>query len=131
MMTVLYGSMLYRSMLLLAEAEPAGEPASRGLFGGSMFPAVIGITFLFYFLILRPQKQRDSSHRSLIDNLKKNDRVVTIGGIYGTVTNVQRESDEVTIKIDEATNTKLRVTFNAIARVITEDDAEGSKTAKA
>ena len=56
--------------------------------------------------------------------------MVTIGGIYGTVTNVQRESDEVTLKVDEATNAKLRVTLNSIARVITEDDAEGSNATK-
>ena len=45
--------------------------------------------------------------------------MVTIGGIYGVVVNVQREQDEVTIKVDESTNAKLRVTINAIARVVT------------
>jgi preprotein translocase subunit YajC len=116
--------------ILLAEADAPADPVqNRGLFGG-LWPAVIGITILYIFLFLKPQRQRDSAHRALLDNLKKNDRVVTIGGIYGTVTNVQRESDEVTLKVDEATNAKLRVTFNSIARVITEDDAEGSNAAK-
>ncbi|HEX4142062.1 MAG TPA: preprotein translocase subunit YajC [Pirellulales bacterium] len=116
--------------ILLAEADaPADAVQNRGLFG-SMWPAVIGITILYIFLFLRPQRQRDTAHKTLLENLKKNDRVVTIGGIYGTVTNVQRESDEVTLKVDEATNAKLRVTFNSIARVITEDDAEGSSAAK-
>jgi preprotein translocase subunit YajC len=113
---------------LLAEVDADAAP-KNGVFG-TMLPALMGIFILFYFLILRPQRQRDSSHRTQLDSLKKNDRVVTIGGIYGTVTNVQRESDEVTLKVDEATNAKLRVTFNSIARVITEDDAEGSKAAK-
>ena len=110
-------------------AEAPADPQNRGLFG-SLWPAVIGITILYVFLFLKPQRQRDTAHRTLLENLKKNDRVVTIGGIYGTVTNVQRESDEVTLKVDEATNAKLRVTFNSIARVITEDDAEGSNAAK-
>ena len=45
----------------------------------------------------------------MLQNLKKNDRVVTIGGIYGTVVNAQKDLDEVTIKVDESTNTKLRM----------------------
>jgi preprotein translocase subunit YajC len=50
--------------------------------------------------------------------------VVTIGGIYGVVVNVNRESDEVTLKIDEATNAKMRVTVGAVARILGEDSAE-------
>ncbi len=73
-------------------------------------------------MIAKPQRQRDAAHKGLLQNLKKNDRVVTIGGIYGVVVNVQRDQDEVTIKVDESTNAKLRVTFNAIARVVTADE---------
>ena len=58
-----------------------------------------------------------------MESLKKNDRVVTIGGIYGVVANVQRDADRVTIKVDEATNTKIDVTFGAVARVVS-DQAE-------
>ncbi len=53
---------------------------------------------------------------------------MTIGGIYGVVMNVQRDTDEVTLKIDEANNTKMRVTFGAIGRVVG-DDVPGEKTA--
>ena len=52
--------------------------------------------------------------------------MVTIGGIYGVVTNVHREADEVTIKVDEATNTKLRMTLGSIARVLV-DEPSGDK----
>ncbi|HEY1785469.1 MAG TPA: preprotein translocase subunit YajC [Pirellulales bacterium] len=114
--------------ILLAEADAADPAQGRGLFG--MLPAMIIIMILYFVLFLRPQRQRDSAHRTQLEGLKKNDRVVTIGGIYGTVTNVQRESDEVTLKVDEATNAKLRVTLNSIARVITEDNAEGSSAPK-
>jgi preprotein translocase subunit YajC len=114
--------------ILLAEAaeEEAARPAP---FGGLLLP-MVAIMILYFFLFLRPQRARDAAQRTQLESLKKNDRVVTIGGIYGTVTNVQRESDEVTLKVDEATNAKLRVTCNAIARIITEDDAEGGKAAK-
>ena len=65
----------------------------------------------------------------MIEAIKKNDRVVTVGGIYGVVTNVRREADEVTIKVDESTNTKIRLTFSSITKVVTSDDS-GEKSSK-
>ncbi|MEX0979008.1 MAG: preprotein translocase subunit YajC [Pirellulales bacterium] len=76
---------------------------------------------LYYFMILRPERRKQSGHRTQLEALKKNDRVVTIGGIYGVVMNVQRDADEVTLKVDEANNTKIRVTFGAIGRVLTDE----------
>lgn len=95
----------------------------------SILPAFAMIGLLYYFMIIKPQQRCDASHKGLLQNLKKNDRVVTIGGIYGVVVNVQREQDEVTIKVDESTNTKLHLTFNAIARVVT-DEADSDKSTK-
>jgi preprotein translocase subunit YajC len=46
--------------------------------------------------------------------------------MYGVVTNVHREADEVTLKVDETTNTKIRVQFSAISRVLGEDDSSSS-----
>jgi preprotein translocase subunit YajC len=85
------------------------------------------IGLLFYFILLRPERRKHKEHASLLSNLKKNDKVVTIGGIYGKVFDVQREQDRVTLKIDEATNTKIDVTFAAIARVILDQPAESEK----
>lgn len=87
-------------------------------------PALMVIVVLFYFLMIRPERRKQAAHRNLLQGLKKNDRVVTIGGIYGVVTNVQRDSDEVTIKVDEASNAKLRVTFGAVARVVTDESSK-------
>ncbi len=84
---------------------------------------VVPIGLLFYFLMIRPQQRERGQRKSMIEALKKNDRIVTIGGVYGVVTNVRREDDEVTIKVDEANNTKLRITFGAIARVIVEESS--------
>jgi len=97
--------------------------AAAGQEGGSFIPLpylFAGLALLFYFMILRPETRRKNDHRKLLEGLKKNDRVLTIGGIYGVVTNVQRESDRVTIKVDESNNTKLDVTFASIAQVIAE-----------
>lgn len=76
------------------------------------------ILLIFWFLLIRPQQREQSKRKSMLEALKKNDRVITAGGIYGVVTNVHREIDEVTIKVDETTNTKLRVTLGSITRVL-------------
>ena len=62
----------------------------------------------------------------MLEAVKKNDRVITAGGIYGVVTNVHREADEVTIKVDEATNTKLRLTLSSITRVLGDEPSAES-----
>jgi preprotein translocase subunit YajC len=105
----------------------AADPAQPG--GGLLdfMPALIAIGFLFYFMMIRPERRRAASHKALLEGLKKNDRVLTIGGIYGTVTNVQRETDEVTIRVDETNNVKLRVQFGSIARILG-DEASSDKT---
>lgn len=102
----------------------AEQGAPGGGFGSMLIPFLM-IIVLFYFLMIRPQRNKEKAHKTLLNALKKNDRVVTIGGIYGVVTQVQREVDEVILKVDEATNAKIRVTFGSIARVITEEKDGG------
>ena len=100
------------------------QPEPPGL--GSMLPGLIAIMVFFYFLILRPQKNKERAMQDLVNNLKEKDRVVTIGGIHGVVTNVQRDREEVTLRVDESTGAKLRVSLSAIARVVTDENkAEG------
>jgi len=106
---------------LFAEEAPGGAPAGGGdpwgLFS-SPIPVLVLIFVLFYFMLIRPQRREQARRQAMLAEVKKNDRVLTAGGIYGVVTNVRREADEVTIKVDEATNTKLRVTLSSIARVL-------------
>jgi preprotein translocase subunit YajC len=117
------------SILLLAEdAAPGGAQTAPGPAGllPMLFPLVL-IFALFYFLIMRPERRKQADHKSLLESLKKNDRVVTIGGIYGVVSNVQRDDDRVTLKVDETNNTKLDVTFSSIARVLVEQTETEAK----
>ncbi|OHB57880.1 MAG: preprotein translocase subunit YajC [Planctomycetes bacterium GWF2_50_10] len=74
---------------------------------------------LMYFMLFRGPKKQRAQQAKLISSLKKNDRVRTIGGIFGTVIDVR--DDEVTLKIDESNNTKIRVAPEAISRVLTDD----------
>ena len=93
------------------EADPTG-----GLF--SMMLPFVAIFALFYFILIRPQRREQSRRQAMLGEVKKNDRVLTAGGVYGVVANVNRDADEVTVKVDEATNTKLRLTLGSIARVL-------------
>jgi preprotein translocase subunit YajC len=114
-------SSLY-SFVLFAEAAAKPEGPSSLLVGPLLPMLVVGI--LFYLMILRPERTKRNDHTELVSNLKKNDRIVTIGGIFGTVVNAQKDSEEVVVKVDESANTKLRILRSAISRVITAENAD-------
>ena len=86
------------------------------------------IGFLFWWLLIRPQQQEKKHRQAMLSTLKKNDRVITAGGIYGVVTNVHREVDEITIKVDEATNVKLRMTVASIVRIVGDESSTDSSS---
>ena len=110
---------------LVAQAAAEGQ-ANDPYMLPRLLITFLPIMVLFYFLFIKPQKKKEQEMRDLIGNLKENDRVVTIGGIYGVVTNVQRDAERATIRVDEATGTKLRVNMSAIARVVTAEDQDSS-----
>jgi preprotein translocase subunit YajC len=116
-------ALLYHSLLLAEDAQPQADTNALP----RLLLMVMGFGFLMYFLLFRPQKRKEEEFRRLVAELKENDHVVTVGGIHGVVTNVQREAERVTIRVDESTGTKLRVSMSSIARVIT-DNGEVSKT---
>jgi preprotein translocase subunit YajC len=84
----------------------------------SYAPFII-ILIIMYLFIFRGPKKKQKQHAQMVDSLKKNDRVRTIGGIFATVIDVRDK--EVVIKIDESNNTKMRVSPGAIASVITDE----------
>jgi preprotein translocase subunit YajC len=98
----------------------AGNGENSMMLLQSMLPFV-AIFVLFYFLLIRPQKREQSRRRDMLAAVKKNDRVLTAGGVYGIVTNVRPDADEVTIKVDESTNTKLRMTLSSVTRVMSDE----------
>lgn len=106
---------------LLAQAP---QPTPPG--GGTMdilFPLLLGVAFV-YFFIIRPQKREQEEKQQLLSALKKNDRVVTTGGMYGTIVNIKE--DEVTLRVDDQAKVKIRFAKAAIAKVVG-TDAEGEK----
>ncbi|MBI5123945.1 MAG: preprotein translocase subunit YajC [Candidatus Omnitrophica bacterium] len=72
---------------------------------------IILIFVIFYFLLIRPQKKTQDEHKKMTQNLKKNDEVITSGGIHGTIMNVKDTT--VTLRVDD--NVKLEVQKNSIS----------------
>ena len=114
-------------ILLLAQ-DNAQEGTSGSLMG--MLPLFAMLAALFYFMVLRPERQKQKKQKDRLGTLKKNDRVVTIGGIHGVVVNIQREADEITLKVDEANNTRIRFSFSSVGRVVSDEDSEDSSESK-
>jgi preprotein translocase subunit YajC len=102
-----------------------GDVAEEGNQNPYWWLPLVAIGVLFYFMMIRPQKREQSKRQSLLDSLKKNDKVVTIGGIIGTIAAISPDSDEVTVKVDE--NTRMRFRRSSIQQVVTaETEAEKS-----
>jgi len=94
------------SPILLAQQSGG----SGGLFG-LLLPLVL-IGLVFYFFIYRPQQQREQEHEEMVANLEQGDKIVTIGGIHGTVQRI--DEDSILAQIDSK-GTKIRVDKQAIA----------------
>jgi preprotein translocase subunit YajC len=112
---------------LLAQADGAPPNIWQGL----QLPLMVLMVFAMYiFIVQQPKAKREQQMRQqMLKNLKKNDHVLTTGGIYGVVTNVQLDADEVTIRVDDASNARLRMTLSSVARVLG-DDSAGDKEPK-
>ncbi len=78
------------------------------------------LIFVFYFMLIRPQKRRVEQHRRLIESIEVGDEIVTIGGLYGSVTAIGEEE----IEIEASPGVTLRFAKSAIARRIREDLAD-------
>jgi len=87
-------------------------PGSQAPTFVSLVPFIL-IMVVFYFLIIRPQQTQQKKHRELISRLKKNDEVITSGGIHGTIVNVKERT--FILRIDE--NVRIEVDKTAISSV--------------
>ena len=109
---------------------------AQGMFGGGgsggfdmLQLAPLALIFVvFYFLIIRPQQKKAKDHKAMVDSLRRGDRVVTSGGIVGTVTKVTNERE---ISLEIADGVRVRVMRGMIAEVMARTepagDAKGEK----
>ena len=110
--------------LLFAQATPA----PRG--DGGFLPTLIMLApaiLLFYFMMVRPQQTQEKKRRAMIDALKKNDRVLTQAGIFGTVVSISPDSDRVVLRLDDDGKVKVEFSKASIVRVV-DPSAEKDKT---
>jgi len=87
------------------------QPNSNAGMANILFLVVIfGI---FYFMLIRPQQKQQKKHKEMLNNLNKNDEVVTMGGIHGTIINVKEKT--FVLRVDD--NVKIEIDKNAISYV--------------
>ncbi|MCM3785568.1 preprotein translocase subunit YajC [Neobacillus mesonae] len=75
---------------------------------------------VFYFLLIRPQQKRQKEHRNLLNSLKKGDKVVTIGGLHGVITEVT--DDTIVLRVNDVT--KLTFNRSSISSVVPRETEE-------
>lgn len=104
-------------------AMGTGGEASGGAGGFGAFFPLIAMFAIFYFLLIRPQQKKQKEHRRMLSELKKGDRVVTTGGIYGRITGIT--DTMVTVEISEKVRVKVGRSY--VAGVVKTENAVTSK----
>jgi len=105
--------MTLAGFMTLLQATPTGRPQGSLGFFGALLPFVL-VFVIFYVLIIMPQRKRQKKHQAMVEQLKPGDRIITSGGIYGTVMGVQ--TDRIELKV--SANVKIDVTKSAVAVIL-------------
>lgn len=100
-----------------AMGAPGGQGGQAG--GPSSFLLIMIMFAIFYFLLIRPQQKKAKEHKAMIENLKKGNRVVTSGGIFGTIVSL----DDATVGLEIAEKVKIKVSRPNIAGLVNENKA--------
>jgi preprotein translocase subunit YajC len=111
--------MLMRS-IAWAQGSTGGSGSGTGTIL-SLVPFVL-IFVIFYFLLILPQQKKQKQQKAMMDSLKKGDKVITASGIWGTVTNLGKNT--VTLQIGD--NTKIKMQREFILRLRSDEDDKDS-----
>jgi len=104
-----------------AQADP-NTPATapkRSPWGGTQLIFLAAMLVLMYMILFRGPRKKQQQHRQMVQSLEKNHKVQTIGGIIGTIVDIK--DNEITLKIDESNNTKIKILRSAISRNLSKD----------
>ncbi len=101
---------------MISEAFAASGSAGGG--GGliAWLPMWIAIIAIMYFLIIRPQKKKQQDQDNMLRSLKKGDHVLTVSGIYGTISNIKENNSIIVLKI--ADNVRIEITLSSVAQKV-------------
>ena len=107
-------------------AKQVVEDKPAGPFGGlGYFPlAVAGVMVVYMLMSAKPKGNGSTNKTELLANLKKNDRVLTAGGILGTVVNHRSDAEYVTLRVDDSSGSRMQILASSIVRVITDEDSD-------
>lgn len=100
-----------------ANAPVGPAPTQKPFISPMLFLGLMLV--LFYFLIFRGPRKKQQQHKQMVQSLQKNDKVRTIGGIIGTVVDIK--DDEITLKVDESNNIKIKIASSAIGKNLSKD----------
>ncbi|MDI6801057.1 MAG: preprotein translocase subunit YajC [Thermodesulfovibrionales bacterium] len=103
----------------MGPAPQGGQPGGIQGIVGSLLPVIL-ICVVFYFLLIRPQQKKAKEHRQMLGSIKKGDKVITAGGIYGVVDSVSNNT--VVLKIAENVKVKFGKSYISAVRPATEED---------
>jgi preprotein translocase subunit YajC len=112
--------------LLFAENARAPETGSNVL---STLVPLLPIPILFYFLMIRPKQLEDRKRHEMINALKKNDKVVTTAGIYGTVVSTDPDHDRVVLRVDDDRGVKLTFSRSSVLKVVETSQEKAGESA--
>ena len=104
---------MYHILLAMGTSGSGGSSGGSSMLG---FLPLILIIVVMYFLMIRPQAKKQKEHRAMLDKLEKGDRVLTAGGIVGTIAGVKEDAGLLIVKI--ADNVKVELSKNSVAQVL-------------
>lgn len=109
-------------LIAAAFAQEAGAAAASPLGGLEAFLPIILIFVVFYFLLIRPQQKKMKQHKEMLAAVRRGDKVVTGGGIIGTITKVIDDNE---VQLEIAENVRVRVQRAMISMVLTKPQPAG------
>jgi preprotein translocase subunit YajC len=109
--------------------DPAGDPNSgagaggqKGFLNNPMNLIFVGLMIFIMIMMFRGPKKKQQEHQKMVKSLQKNDRIRTIGGIFGTIVDVR--DDKILLKVDESNNTKMWISPNAVGVKVADENNE-------
>jgi len=123
----------YKALIAQVVEQPkdtgAGQdkgPAPGGLFGNPMILMIVVMMFLFIVVMPMMNRKQQKTKEQMLAGLKKGARVVTASGILGTIVSVKDGENELTLRTDDGTNSRVRVLKDSVTRVIGTDEKEAA-----
>ncbi len=126
-----FGYLLADDIQDVADGAAGNGAANNG--GGGILPLLVYFgPVLLIFLVVNamlggPDRKDKKRREQLLSTLKKNDQIITIGGIFGTVVSVSEDKSAVTVRVDDNTSAKIKIRLDAIREVVSRPGEETSK----